>query len=66
MGIKTIKEDYDRSWKHLEAKNMEGNAMRDVELAKRYRNMSINLYVAAFGIIFVILGTGGIIISLLV
>jgi len=66
VGIKTIKEDYDRSWKHLEAKIGEGNAMGDVELAKRYRNMSINLYVAAFGIIFVILGTGGIIISLLV
>ncbi|MCY4184236.1 MAG: hypothetical protein OXD45_02825 [Rhodobacteraceae bacterium] len=51
----------------------EDNARRDTEFvklredsAKRDRNMSIQVYAVAFGIVVVILGIGGTIISLLV
>jgi len=57
----------------LEAKMGEDNARRDTEFAKlredsakRDRNMSIQVYAVAFGIVVVILGIGGTIISLLV
>ena len=78
--MNTITESYDRGWKHLEAKMGEDNAKRDAEfaklredyakrdaeLAKRDKNMSIQIYAVAFGIVIVILGIGGTIISLLV
>jgi len=57
--MNTITESYDRGWKHLEAKIGE-------DLAKRDRNMAIQIYAVAFGIIIVIIGIGGTIISLLV
>ena len=41
-------------------------AKRDAELAKRDKNMSIQLYAIGFGILVVIIGIGGTIISLLV
>ena len=57
----------------LEAKIGEDNAKRDVEFAKlredsakRDRNMSIQIYAVGFGILVVIIGIGGTIISLLV
>ncbi len=57
----------------LETKMGEDNARRDTEFAKlredtakRDRNMSIQVYAVAFGIVVVILGIGGTIISLLV
>ncbi|MDE2674475.1 MAG: hypothetical protein OXH65_05135 [Paracoccaceae bacterium] len=64
--MNTMNESYDRGWKHLGAKIGEDNARRDAELAKRDKNMSIQIYAVAFGIVVVILGIGGIIISLLV
>ena len=48
------------------AKLREDFAKRDAELAKRDKNMSIQIYAVAFGIVIVILGIGGTIISLLV
>ena len=78
--MNTITESYDRGWKLLEAKMgeatagmREDNARRDTEfaklredIAKRDKNMSIQLYVVGFGILVVIIGIGGTIISLLV
>ncbi len=71
--MNTMNESYDRGWKLLEAKMGEDNAKRDTEFAKRRedsakrdRNMSIQIYAVAFGIIIVIIGIGGTIISLLV
>lgn len=57
-----MNERYDKGWFLLR----EDQAKRDAELAKRDSNMSIQIYVVAFGIIIVILGIGGTIISLLV
>ncbi|MCY3626671.1 MAG: hypothetical protein OXG88_03410 [Gammaproteobacteria bacterium] len=75
--LNTITESYDRGWKLLEAKMGEDSAKLEARLgndiaklredsAKRDRNMSIQIYAVAFGIIIVILGIGGTIISLLV
>jgi len=75
--MNTITESYDRGWKHLEAKMGEDNAKLEARLgndiaklredsAKRDRNMSIQVYAVGFGILAVIIGIGGTIISLLV
>ena len=78
--MNTITESYDRGWKLIEAKMGEDYAKRDTEFAKlredftkrdaefakRDKNMSIQIYAVAFGIVIVILGIGGTIISLLV
>ncbi|MCY4185584.1 MAG: hypothetical protein OXD45_09765 [Rhodobacteraceae bacterium] len=60
--MNTMNERYDKGWSLLR----EDLAKRDAELAKRDRNMSIQIYAVAFGIVVVILGIGGTIISLLV
>jgi len=60
--MNTMNERYDKGWSLLR----EDLAKRDAELAKRDRNMSIQIYAVAFGIVIVILGIGGTIISLLV
>ncbi|MCY4250549.1 MAG: hypothetical protein OXC82_08995 [Rhodobacteraceae bacterium] len=60
--MNTMNERYDKGWSLLR----EDLAKRDAELAKRDRNMSIQVYAVAFGIVVVILGIGGTIISLLV
>ena len=75
--MNTITESYDRGWKLIEAKMGEDNAKLEARLgndiaklredsAKSDRNLSIQIYAVAFGIIIVILGIGGTIISLLV
>ncbi len=60
--VAVLEERYDKGWSLLR----EDLAKRDAELAKRDRNMSIQIYAVAFGIVIVILGIGGTIISLLV
>ncbi|MDE2759135.1 MAG: hypothetical protein OXH90_02400 [Paracoccaceae bacterium] len=60
--MNTMNERYDKGWSLLR----EDLAKRDAELAKRDRTMSTQIYVVAFGIIIVMIGIGGTIISLLI
>ena len=64
--MNTITESYDRGWKLLEAKMGEATAGMREDNARRDRNMSIQVYAVGFGILAVIVGIGGTIISLLV
>jgi len=67
--METMNERYDKGWALLRedlAKRDTEMAKRDAELAKRDKNMSIQLYAIGFGILVVIIGIGGTIISLLV
>ena len=78
--MNTITESNDRGWKLIEAKMgeatagmREDNARRDTEFAKlredsakRDRNIAIQIYAVGFGILIVIIGIGGTIISLLI
>jgi len=71
-GWKLIEAKMGEDNARLEAKIGEDNAKRDVEFAKlredsakQDRNMSIQIYAVGFGILVVIIGIGGTIISLL-
>ncbi|MCY3983572.1 MAG: hypothetical protein OXE85_06610 [Roseovarius sp.] len=56
----TMNERYDKGWALLR----EDLAKRDAELAKRDKNLSIQIYAVAFGIVAVMIVIGGTIISL--
>ncbi|MCY4206929.1 MAG: hypothetical protein OXD29_03130 [Roseovarius sp.] len=58
----TMNERYDKGWALLR----EDLARRDAELAKRDKNLSIQIYAVAFGIVAVMIVIGGTIISFLV
>ena len=72
--METMNERYDKGWallrEDLAKRDVEMakrcRPRRDVELAKRDKNMSIQIYAVAFGIVAVMIGIGGTIISLLV
>ena len=67
--METMNERYDKGWALLRedlAKRDVEMARRDAEFAKRDKNLSIQIYAVAFGIVAVMIVIGGTIISLLV